>query len=62
MSALYCRAAKHYVLLRKGKRETGGNTELLLHQVNARVPLRDGVLDLDTRIDFQEIEISARPQ
>jgi len=42
-----------------GKRQTmaGGDGDLQLHQIEPRDLLRDGMLDLKTRVDFQKIKI-----
>ena len=54
--------AKVDLLLRKREGQTSGNTELLLHKVKTCTPLRHGVLNLNTRVDFQEIEVAIWPQ
>ena len=45
------------VLLAEGQRLTGGDPDLLLHQVDAGDQLGDRMLDLEPRVHLQEIEV-----
>ena len=49
-------AAGDDILLAKGQGLAGGNPDLLLDQVDAGDHLGDGVLDLDPRVDLDEVE------
>jgi len=40
----------------------GGDPELLFHDVDPRQLLRDGVFDLNPRVDFEEVEGRVRPE
>src|SRR5579884_442427 len=61
-TGLDSRAAKLYLLLRERERQPGGDAELLLHKINAGAQFGHGMLDLDTGVDFQKIEVAIRPQ
>src|SRR5262245_51781476 len=50
-------AADCDLILAEGDRFAGGDPNLLLDKVDSGDHLRDGMLDLDARIDFDEIEV-----
>src|SRR5262249_46471912 len=55
-AALDGNAALYDVLLLEPERLAGSDANLFSHQVDARYQFGDGMLDLDARIDFDEIE------
>ena len=50
-------AAHGDLVLREGERLAGGDPDLLLDEVDARDHLGHGMLDLDPRIDLDEVEV-----
>src|SRR6267143_643248 len=55
---LDCVSCPADALLSKAQLHTGCNADLLLHQVDAGDCLCDGMLDLESRVDFEEIEVA----
>ncbi len=49
-----------YLILRKSERFAGGDTQLQLDEVQPGDRLGDGMLDLQPRIHFHEIEFAGR--
>src|SRR5665647_2380212 len=58
-AALYGMPSQHHVALAQAQFLAGCDADLLLHQVQTGDHLRDRVFYLDTRIHFDEIELSA---
>ena len=46
------------VVLREAQRLAGGDAQLLAHEVEAGDQLRDRVLDLQARVDLDEVEVA----
>ena len=52
--------AEHDIVLLEGQGLTRGDPDLLLDEVDARHQLRDRVLNLDSRVDLDEVEVVGR--
>ena len=50
----------HVRLVRRSRRLAGGDANLLLDQIDPRDHLRHGVLDLESRVHLEEVEIALR--